>query len=41
MQLTQAQANSPAAFGGRQLLYLGLLFLMALLPRLYSVQHLG
>ena len=41
MQLTQARGISPAAFGGRQLLYLGLLFLMALLPRLYSVQHLG
>jgi hypothetical protein len=41
MQLTQAQPSSPSSFGGRQLLYLGLLFLLALLPRLYSVAHLG
>ena len=41
MPLTEPRPNSHPSFGGRQLLYLGLLFLLALMPRLYSVQHLG
>jgi hypothetical protein len=41
MQLTEHRSISYSSFGGRQLLYLGLLFLLALVPRLYSVQHMG
>lgn len=41
MPLTQAQATSSPHFDGRLLLYLALLLLLALVPRLYSVQHLG
>lgn len=39
--MTQVPSNSIPPFGARVLLCLMLLFLLALLPRLYSVAHLG